>query len=174
MHKKKALIEIPFAGLAQGTREFDFTCTVHSFNDQQLIDTGFKEDVQVHATTKKSERHVTVIIETSAVAEFSCDICLAPILKVLTGSFSIYYNNEDSEKTSDNNEEWRFLEKNTVSIDITEDVRETLLLSIPMKVICSDNPECKLYEKTEKDEDPDSENISSWQESLEKLKNKYC
>jgi uncharacterized protein len=176
MHKEKALIEIPVAGLVQGTHEYDFTCRSSNFNDLQLVAAGFTGDIHVRAIVEKSEREMTVTIETSAVADFTCDICLSPVSKVLAGSFRIYYvYDEHPEKDEDDNgdEEYRILDSNAVSVDITEDVRETVMLSRPMKVSCTDNPDCRIYKHAQEDEGAQAGNESSWQESLEKLKNKY-
>ncbi|NTU45197.1 MAG: DUF177 domain-containing protein [Chlorobiaceae bacterium] len=175
MHKEKALIEIPLAGLVQETHEFDFTCKARDFRDQQFTDAGFTDEVHVRATVGKREREVTVAIEASADADFTCDICLSPVSKTLDGTFCIYYVcGEPPEEEQIGDEEYRILDSNAIAIDITEDVRETLLLSIPMKVTCPDNPECRLYRSEEVDQAAQPEETSSWHESLEKLKNKYC
>jgi uncharacterized protein len=174
MHKEKALIEIPIAGLMQGTHEFDFTCRARDFNDLQLTDAGFTGDIQVRTIVEKSEREIAVTIETSTVADFTCDRCLSPVSKALSGSFRFYYvYGEPHEEEQKGDEEFRILDSNAVSIDVTEDVRETLLLSRPMKVTCSNNPDCRLYSNTQEDEGAQTGDASSWQESLEKLKNKY-
>jgi uncharacterized protein len=67
----------------------------------------------------------------------------------------------------------RQIDLNTATIDLTEDVRETLLLSLPMKVTCIGNPNCRIYGSESEKYDSCTDDKSSWQESLEKLKNKY-
>ncbi|MEI6848263.1 MAG: DUF177 domain-containing protein [Chlorobiaceae bacterium] len=174
MYKEKSLIEIPFTGFGQGTLEFDFTCRIKAFNDELFTVAGLTGDIKVQAIVTKSERDVTVTIKTSTTAELNCDICFSPISQFLTGTFTIYYIfGEHSEEEHSRDKEYRIIEKNAVLIDITEEVRDTLLLSIPMKIICKGNPNCKLYKSTQANENPQADNISSWQESLEKLKHKY-
>ncbi|NTW68533.1 MAG: DUF177 domain-containing protein [Chlorobiaceae bacterium] len=175
MHKEKKLIEIPLAGLEQGTHEFDFTCAPIDFKDLQLTEAGFTGMINVRAMVEKSEREARVTVETSATADFTCDICLSPASKALAGSYRIYYVfGEHPEAVQSAEEDYRIIESNATTLDISEDVRETLLLSIPMKVTCSDNPECRLYRSDDADEIADDEEATSWQESLGKLKNKYC
>ena len=174
MHKKSGQIEIRLAGLMPGTHEFDFTRSASFFNDFQLIDTEFTGDIEIKVVTEKSESGIIVTIGTSVTADFTCDICLAPLSKQLSGSFRIYYlYSEHDEESHDGSEEYRSLDRNALSLDMTEDVRETLLLSLPMKVTCSDNPDCHIAGSEKEDDGTQAGDASSWQESLEKLKTKY-
>jgi uncharacterized protein len=174
MHKDKSQIAIRIADLVQGIHEFDFTCKASDFEGWQLAEAGFTRDINLSVAVEKSEEQVTFTIKTSTVAEFTCDICLAPISRDLSGSLKLFYLlGVPVEEAQDWNEEYRFLDKNAETIDLTGDVCETLLLSLPLKVACTDNPHCKLFGRDEKNEESHAEEISSWQESLEQLKNKY-
>ncbi|MEI6757990.1 MAG: DUF177 domain-containing protein [Chlorobium sp.] len=175
MHKEKSPIEIRLAGLMQGIHEFDFTCKASDFTGWQLAEAGFTRDITVKVVVEKSETEVTITLEVLTIADFTCDICLAPVSKKLSGSLRLYYVSGTSfgEELSEN-EDYRVLDKNAESIDITTDVCETLLLSLPLKVTCTDNPDCRLYgSNVPGNEEPQVGENSSWHESLEKLKNKY-
>ena len=176
MAKENALIEIRLAGLSQGTHEFDFTCTAGDFDDPALTDAGFTGDISVKVVVDRTDNEMTVTLTTAATANLTCDLCLAPITLDLKGSYRIYYSFEHaSEQEVERDEEYRQIDNNALSIDLTEDTRETLLLSVPMKVTCTDNPDCQVYrqeEQTETDGDLTLPEITL-QESLERLKNKY-
>jgi uncharacterized protein len=175
MSKEKALIEIRLAGLSQGTHEFDFTCNATDFADPALAETGFSRDVSINVSVEKLDDEMVVTLNTSATANLTCDLCLAPISSELKGSYRIYYGYEQAgEPQEERDEEYRLIDRNTLALDLTEDVRETLLLSVPMKVTCKDNPDCRVFHQEELSE-PGEYNLpdSDWQESLEKLKNKY-
>ena len=175
MHKEQSPIAIRIADLVQGIHEFDFTCKASDFKGWQLAEAGFTRNIQIKVVVDKSEDEVTITIETYTVADFTCDRCLAPISRTLSGSLKLYYLYSVSveEEAEELNEEYRMLDKKADSIDLTGDVCETLLLSLPLKVTCTDNPLCKLYGIDEKNEASHAEEISAWQESLEQLKNKY-
>ncbi|MBN1279778.1 MAG: DUF177 domain-containing protein [Chlorobium sp.] len=174
MHKEKALIEIRIAGLMQGTHTFEFTCRAEDFRNNELAGTVFTRDILVTVTAEKAENEIAVIIRTVTTADFTCDICLAPLEKELRGEYRIYYLFDSAlENPEENDEDYRTIDKNAVTIDLTEDARETLLLSLPMKVTCTNNPDCRLYHGGKESGDTPDEEKSSWQESLEKLKNKY-
>jgi uncharacterized protein len=174
MPKERSSIEIRIAGLSTGVHEFEFTCRAEDFNDTELTEKGFTRDISVKAEVEKFDSEITVALTTSTTADFNCDICLSPIAKDLKGFYKVYYvyGEAGEREESDNDEEYRLIDNNTLSIDLTEDVRETLLLSVPMKVTCTDNPDCRLY-LGQKPGETEKTDRSSWQESLEKLKNKY-
>ncbi|NTU59330.1 MAG: DUF177 domain-containing protein [Chlorobiaceae bacterium] len=176
MSKERALIEIRLAGLSEGKHEFDFTCNAGDFDDAALVDAGFSKAISVKVIVDRTDSEMTVTLTTAATAELTCDLCLAPITLDLNGSYRIYYSYEQTGgQDEDRDEEYRVIDSNTLSIDLTEDARETLLLSVPMKVTCTDNPECHVYhqeDEAETDEDM-TPPAGSLQDSLEKLKNKY-
>ena len=174
----KSLIEIHTSTLAEGCNEFDVTCKACDFDGWQLAEAGFTGDISVNVVAEKKGDELAVTINTSAVADFACDRCLSPVSKALTGTLDLFYT--FGATVDDEHEERRRVERGTESLDITADACETLLLSLPMKVICSDNPDCRLYGSNRTDSgtmgvgEPQAGEKRSWQESLEKLKDKYC
>ena len=168
MRKEKGLIAIRIAGLSEGVHEYDFTCSATDFKDPELNCPEFRNGIRVRVVAQKTDSEIIVDIETATLAEFSCDICLAPVRRELTGSYRIVF--VYSENREEQEGEYRPLEHNALSIDLTEDVRETLLLSLPMKVVCTGNPDCGVYTN---EADERSEEKNAWQESLEKLKGKF-
>jgi len=175
MHKDVSLTEIGLGALAEGTNEFNFTCKAADFKGRQLADAGFTGPIEVNVLAEKSDDELTLTINTSALADFTCDICLAPVTKKLEGTLVLSYL-FSADGVDGGDEEYICLDRNADSIDITGEICETLLLSLPMKVTCTNNPDCKLYgsqESVEKNEEPLPGNVTQWQESLEKLKHKY-
>ncbi|ABB23026.1 YceD family protein [Pelodictyon luteolum] len=178
MHKEHALIAIPTTGLMQETRDFEITCTAGDFNDPEIEAAGFSGPIRVKVTAERGGSEIALLIETVAGCDFACDICLAPIHRELNGSYRVFFDCSDSgvQATPDaDDDEYRILDSNATEIDLTEDVRETLLLSVPMKVTCVGNPDCRLYSgaKEELDIQEPEGSGSSWKDSLAKLKKKY-
>ena len=176
MSKDRVLIEIRLAGLSQGVHEFGFTCNAADFNDPALIEAGFTREIAIKAIVNKSDRELSVSMTTEASADLVCDVCLAPVALDLKGTYQVdYVYDEDRHESEDKrNEEYHLIDKSAISIDLTEDARETLLLSIPMKVTCIDNPDCHVYRLENQEPTDGSVDLGgSWQDSLERLKNKY-
>jgi uncharacterized protein len=178
MHKEKPLVEIRTSALVEGVNELDFICNGSDFEGRKFTEAALVGEVRVHVVAKKSDEEITVTITTSAEAGFTCDRCLEPVSQTLGGSLDLFYTFTTTlERVDDGADEHRQRAKSTEFIDITDDVCDALILSIPLKVTCSDNPECRLYGSGEGTGDaplPGAEGRSAWQESLEKLKPKYC
>lgn len=175
MSRKKEVIEIRIAGLNEGIHEYDFTCSAADFKNPELAEPAFCNEIHVKAVANKTESEITVDIETKTIAEFSCDLCLAQLKREITGMYRVFFvfgePGRDAEDTDDN---YRVLDRNASVIDLTEDVRETLLLSKPLKAVCVDNLQCTVYHEDESgNHDVEKRSKSQWQESLEKLKNRY-
>ncbi|NEX14576.1 MAG: hypothetical protein C1941_07780 [Prosthecochloris sp.] len=174
MVTENGVIGIRIAGLSEGLHEYDFACKASDFKNPELAEPAFCNEIRVRIAVVRTEREMTVDIETKTVAEFSCDRCLEPLKKELTGKYRLVFAFSDTGALSEKSDEnYRALDRNAVTVDLTEDVRETLLLSKPMKVVCADKSACTLYqENSHLNADHESETASPWKESLEKLKGK--
>ncbi|MWV53471.1 YceD family protein [Chlorobium phaeovibrioides] len=177
MQTGNALIEIRTAAITEGACVFDFTCRAEDFNDPKLAESGFTDEIRVRAVTQKNGSELMLTLTTDATGEIPCDICLAPVKVSMSGSWRMYCNTDgcsrDEEDEETRRDEYRQLDRTAVGIDLTEDVRETLLLSVPMKVTCTANPDCRLYTGGEKEEKEEKNSTSPWHESLAKLKQNY-
>ncbi|PWW82917.1 hypothetical protein CR164_04070 [Prosthecochloris marina] len=175
MSKEKGVIEIRIAGLSEGIYEYDFTCKASDFKNPELAEPGFCNEIDVKVVANKTDNEIIVDIVTKTVAELTCDICLAPLKKEVAGTYRVFFVfDEPGSNTEGLDENFRILDRNASGLDLTEDVRETLLLSKPLKVVCTGNPECSVYHDDEPDSPEDEPQAESpWQESLKKLKNKY-
>lgn len=175
MSKEKEMIEIRIAGLSKGVYEYGFTCKALDFKNPELAEPSFCNEIRAKVVVNKTDSEIIVDIETKTVAELSCDICLAPLRREVAGTYRVLFVfGELDSNTEEQDENYRMLDRNASFINLTEDVRETLLLSKPLKVICTNNPECSLYHGNRADAlEEEKETKSPWQESLEKLKNKY-
>lgn len=175
MSKETGVIEIRIAGLSEGIYEYDFTCKATDFKNPELAEPGFCNAIDVKVVANKTDNDIIVDIVTKTVAELTCDICLAPLKKEVAGIYRVFFVfDEPGSNTEGFDENYRILDRNASSVDLTEDVRETLLLSKPLKVVCEDNPKCSVYHDGapgSPEDEPEEE--SPWQESLKKLKKKY-
>jgi len=181
MHQEKPLIEIRTSALVEGVNELDFTCKPSDFHGRQFGQASFAGEVRVLVSVRKSDEEITITISTSAKADFTCDRCLAPVSQVLCGTVDLFYTfSTPVFGQEDGSYEYRQIAKSTENIDLSEDVCDALFLSLPIKVTCSGNPDCRLYrseksvEKIRQSDETSPGEKNEWQESLEKLKSKYC
>jgi uncharacterized protein len=112
-------------------------------NELEDINAQFDEPVHVKAEINKVGHQFFLKIDFSSMVTFDCDRCLVPFDRKLSDSFRLVYTAEklDMQDDSDVDGDIRLLKAETGEVDITKDIREALLLLIPIKKICSD--ECR-------------------------------
>jgi len=99
----------------------------------------FPEKIEIHVEVQKLSDKYFIKAHIITNARYVCDRCLTDFQKKLKSKFQLVYSKETRNKFED--DVYRFLEENAFEIDLTDDVRENLLLVLPMKHVCSE--ECK-------------------------------
>jgi uncharacterized protein len=130
-------LKIRISGLSSGIHEYDFSV------DPSVIglDGNFHSPVKIHAYLDKATRQIFFKVDIQTTGRFQCDRCLEEFQQSLTTAYSLVYRYDQEEAARDQGEEIQHLTPDTVYIDPTEDVRQMIMLSIPLKLLCRE--ECK-------------------------------
>ncbi len=138
-------MKIPIAKLTSGYHELEYEelPSVFCFGNDKV----FNKPVFSVVKVDKSETHIYLQAKPKTIASFKCDRCLQEFGKELTSELKIYYevgsgryiNPDISEEEKSAN--YRSYKTSDGNIDISDDIREVLLLALPMKNLCSEN--CK-------------------------------
>ncbi len=94
-------------------------------------------DVTVELDKRGQTYYLQEIVHT--VARFQCDRCLDPFSQTLDADYRVIYTSDRSFVEMD--EDIRFIAPDESEIDITDDIRETVLLAVPIKLLCKQD--CK-------------------------------
>ena len=130
-------MKIQVGGLADGIYNYRLATDSASLE----LDERFTDQVVVAATIEKSGTQVFLAAEVVAKASFECDRCLAPFLSPLRSSYRMYYMTEGSSDSNIDSLELQIVPPGFSVIDLHDDVRQTVLLSVPFKLLCSER--CK-------------------------------
>ena len=135
-------MKIPISKLSLGFHELDFEDSLESFglSNEQV----FSKPVTGHVKVDRGASHIYIQAAVKTQGQFSCDRCLREFDQEISGETRLYYEVVSTgERTGFNEDEAevRTYRSGDAFIDITPDVRETLVLSLPMKMVCS--PDCK-------------------------------
>lgn len=135
-------MKVPLAGLGEGTHEFSFNSEAEAIGLGQ----GFSP-VGVWVVLEKTEDKYVLASRITAEAASSCDRCLAPFTAALTPSFTTHYVFRDDHTEQFGHDEVVVLPLGTPAIDISEDVRQTVLMAVPLKLLCKEScrglcPQC--------------------------------
>ncbi len=125
---------IKISNLTEGVHHYAFECVASDFADEMLDSERFASPISITATLTKTVTEIVAELSVCTTLSLQCDRCLAPIEKTISGHYRILFLQSPPEKALD--DDVRLLSRYETHIDLTADVRETLLLAVPMKNVC--------------------------------------
>jgi uncharacterized protein len=139
MHEKNlsTLMRIQVASLSDGKHAYRFDALASDLG----LPEHFREPVTVDVTLDKSGNQIVLRASVRSGGVFVCDRCLGEFSRALSPSYHVYYVRDPAEGERFDPAEVQVLSPALTAIDIAEDVRQTLLLSVPLKLLCAE--ECR-------------------------------
>lgn len=164
-------MKIKITNFSDGIHYFDFTEPAKSLD----LDEPFTGDVNVKVRMDKSHSQIVLFCDLTVMGNLVCDRCGADFQGEIKSSFILTYL-FDKEQVESDDLNLYYLSPETDKIDIRGDVKEYARISVPMKILCSEDcrglcPRCgKNLNEGDCDCQPDQIN-PVWSELL-KLKKK--
>jgi uncharacterized protein len=104
------------------------------------LDDRFDRDVEVEASVEKANRQMLVKIETRAGGRFVCDRCLDEFRQDFRSQHVIVFvQGVEPPEDLQQNQEIQYLPPDVNIVDLGEDVRQYLILSVPLKMLCKED-----------------------------------
>jgi uncharacterized protein len=130
-------MKISISNLSEGVHSFHFSA------EPTLLGLGsnFDRDVIVDVKLNKTSREVLLQTQVSTVGTFICDRCIDGFQRGVTAAYRIVYLYDERGHDRYPDGEVQIIAAGTPFIDITEDVRQYLLLAVPVKLLCKES--CK-------------------------------
>jgi uncharacterized protein len=128
-------MKIQISGLSEGVHHYQFTVAPEALE----LGEEFHAQVVVDTTLDKTPNQILVTSSIRTVALFACDRCTDHFEELLTPSYRMFYVIEGAETEHLDPVEFQQLLPGQAVIDIADDVRQTLLLAVPLKLLCSEN-----------------------------------
>jgi uncharacterized protein len=127
---------IKIANLSDGDHSYDFDEGIEKIGLTAPFFGNFKADV----TLKKSHSQIILQTQLEVPVMFECDRCTVEYKTSLQTSYQVVYF-FSTESLGDESDSLIYLNPNADIIDISKELRDYALLSVPMKKLCSDD--CK-------------------------------
>ena len=175
-------MKIQLSALKEGMNEILFEHTAGSLElqEDEEFSSIFENPIHIQINANKIGTQLFIEIIVRTIGNFACDRCLENYTKDLKDRFRLVYSLESDvdivtgDEASDEGG-LRFLTKDKTTIDISEDLRESLLLMVPMKKLCSEDcrgicPQCGANRNIEECNHRDEKIDPRW-EALKKLYN---
>jgi len=131
-------MKIPILHLEDGIHNFDFHVgagTLHFYRDEI-----YPHDIDIHAEVNKFERNITCRLSIQTVGHYTCDRCLSEYEKPYDEHFELLFHLGKNDLMTDE-EDVVILPVETVDIDLSDWIKEYLILTVPMKMLCK--TDCK-------------------------------
>lgn len=125
------MLSINIVGLSPGVHDI---LLEPSAEDVELDPSAFR-NVRVALHLERKPDQVFVMLDTSAVANLECDRTLAPFEQEVEGQYQVLFAPPEMATALENKEDIRLLEPDEEEIDITDVVRDTLLLAVPQRKV---------------------------------------
>lgn len=128
-------MKISLIRLAEGLHTLNFVAKLAEFDLENHP--NLRDDVQITVEIEKRSPHYFLKKHVRATGRFWCDRCTKEIeTPLLDESRSVFSSDEDM---AARDEEVHLIAAGAKELDITGDIRDTLLLSLPMKLLCSES-----------------------------------
>jgi uncharacterized protein len=135
--KRSDGIRIRVSGLSNGLHEYHFSVEPSEIG----LDAGFSHPVTVDVTLDKTTRQIYLKAAVATTGKFICDRCTDEFDQRVTNTYNVFYVYDEESGSSLPPEEVQVLTPDTVHVDLSDDVRQFVLLSVPLKLLCRED--CK-------------------------------
>jgi uncharacterized protein len=130
-------MKIQIAGLSEGVHEFSFREPVAEVG----LGEEFSGEVEVDVMLEKSGKRFYVKADMRAGGVFPCDRCTSPFSLPVRSTFHMYYIWDPADAETLDPSQVQVIPSGLPIIDLADDVRQTMLLAVPLKLLCKE--ECK-------------------------------
>jgi len=103
-------------------------------------DEPFNQPIHISFDIEKIGRNIIIKTKLAAKVDLVCDRCAEPFSRTITDTLQLIFTT-DQALAGREEEDIFLIDEATPFVDITEPLRETLLLALPLKRLCDD--ECK-------------------------------
>jgi uncharacterized protein len=130
-------MKIQVGGLSQGSHSYNFRVQPADIG----LDGHYTREIVVSVGLEKTATQIMLKAELSTQGQFSCDRCADEFTQPLAASYRMHYiwNEEDAGLLDPT--EVQLVASNLAVIDLAEDVRQTIILAVPLKLLCKSS--CK-------------------------------
>jgi len=130
-------IKVRVSGLSNGLHEYHFSAEPSEVG----LEKNFRHPVEINAEIDKTSRHIYLQADIKTSGFFECDRCLDEFEQPFSTTYRMFYVYSELDGGEYHADELQVISQDTVYIDLTEDIRQTIMLSVPLKLLCKE--ECK-------------------------------
>jgi len=127
-------MKINVSKLSEGIHEYGLSAEPAEIG----LDDQFHSTVHVAIRLEKRNRQIHLEGHVETTAQFQCDRCIDEFEMQIGRSYEMFYITEESERNLYEPDEVQVISSDINEIDISDDVRQMVLLAIPQKLLCKE------------------------------------
>jgi uncharacterized protein len=128
-------LRIRISQLSLGLHEYHLTAEAAEIG----LAENFRRVVDVDAVLDKTPRQIFLKVDLKTSGLFECDRCIEDFEQALLGRYTMFYVYDDLDTAAYPADEVQVITPDTPVLDLSEDVRQTVLLSVPLKLLCRED-----------------------------------
>ena len=170
MRNEQEELKIRISGLSNGVHEYHFTASPAALG----LHDAFRTPVSLVAELEKNTRQIYLKTRIAAGGLFVCDRCLDEFEREISSRLNLIFVFGESDAQMFEGDDVRIIQPETPAIDITDDVRQSIMLAVPLKLLCVDEcsglcPHCGTNWNKESCTCRDNKETDTRWESLKKI-----
>ena len=127
-------VVIPLVSIGDGISHF--ACQAEPPVMSQEEKSCFTQPLSVKISVTTLTEDYLVDLEVTGKGYFICDRCGEPFKKNVKGKLNILFTHNTVKASEGDGDEIRFLEPSATELDLQQDIVDTLILSLPRKILC--------------------------------------
>jgi uncharacterized protein len=164
------MLTLDITSLPEGIHHLELSPSAGEVN----LDPSTFHDIQVDAVLQHHRDRILVKLQAEATAELTCDRTLRPYEQAVDGNYNVLFGPPSMVgREGEEFDEVRPLDSSDREIDLTDIVRDTLLLAIPQRQVAPGAEDESIMQASGEpaEEDTDGSEVDPRWSELEKLKN---
>ncbi len=126
-------MRISISNLSEGVHTYHF-----SEEPEHLgLGENFTKQVSVDVMLDKASREISLKVKAVASGRFVCDRCVDEFNRDVAASYRMVYIYDERDKGGYVDDEVHIIHEGTSFIDLRDDMRQFLMLAVPLKILCS-------------------------------------
>jgi uncharacterized protein len=130
-------MKISLARLSEGLHTLDFVEKLAEFGLEN--ESNLRDEVQIQVNIEKRAPHYFLKNVVRIHGRFACDRCTVEFDSSFTGESRVVFSSDEAMLAMSDADDIHYIAPDTKEIDITGEIRDTVLLTLPMKVLCSED-----------------------------------
>ncbi|HMS64168.1 MAG TPA: DUF177 domain-containing protein [Ignavibacteria bacterium] len=142
------MLKIHISNLAEGEHDYQFKFNKKEFKDLEIDDLEIEDDLLLNVKLLKYGNQFDLKCQLKGNLRLLCDRCLEDYIYDFENSFEVIYKFDftiKKEESVTDSDDIKLIPPKTGFIDIKEDVRDFILLSVPMKRVPEENNDICTY-----------------------------